>query len=147
MSDIKTFFSASEQAAIVEAIMLAEKNTSGEIKLHLESTTNGELVLQKASTVFDNLEMEKTKHGNAVLIYMAIDDRSFAIWAGRGINLAVPQGYWESTVDLMKSYFKADQFATGITKGIHMIGTKLKQYYPIEANDQNELSNDISFGS
>jgi len=36
---------------------------------------------------------------------------------------------------------------SGLTVGIHMIGEKLKTYFPLTADDENELSNEISFGA
>lgn len=142
----KMFFTEEEQKKIVSAIKLAESETSGEIKVHITSSTNGEDVVQQASIAFDKLELEKTKQRNAVLIYIAKDDRTFAIWADKGINIAVPIGYWESTIDLMRSYFKVEQFAEGVILGINMIGVKLKDFFPIQNDDKNELTDDISFG-
>lgn len=139
------FFTEEEQKKIVKAIRDAESNTSGEIKVHIASSTNGEEIVQQASIIFDKLELEKTAQRNGVLIYIAKDDRQFAIWADKGINVVVPIGYWESTVDLMRSYFKAGQFAEGVIKGINMIGVKLKAFFPIEKNDINEITDDISF--
>lgn len=142
----KMFFTEDEQKKIVEAIKDAERNTSGEIKVHIDNTSQWEDVVTKASKVFDKLELEKTKQRNGVLIYIAKEDRQFAIWADKGINNVVPEGYWESTIDLMRSYMKVGQYAEGVIKAINMIGVKLKKYFPLEKDDKNELSNDISFG-
>ncbi len=142
----KMFFTEQDQKKIVAAIKDAEKNTSGEIKVHITTSSQWEDVVKQASEVFDKLEMEKTKLRNGVLIYIAKDDRQFAIWADKGINAVVPAGYWESTIDLMRSYMKVGQYAEGVIKGIHMIGSKLKKYFPIEMGDINELSDEISFG-
>lgn len=142
----KMFFTEEEQSKIVAAIKEAEKNTSGEIKVHIASSSSWEDVVKQAAAVFDKLELEKTKDRNGVLIYIAKDDRQFAIWADSGINAAVPEGYWESTIDLMRSYMKAGQHAEGVIHGIHMIGTKLKKYFPIQKDDVNELPDEISFG-
>ena len=142
----KMFFTQEEQNKIVAAIKAAESNTSGEIKVHITGSTNGEDVVQQASIAFDKLELEKTKYRNGVLIYIAKDDHKCAIWADKGINIVVPIGYWESTIDLMRGYFKAGQFAEGVIKGINMIGVKLKAFFPIEKDDKNELTDEISFG-
>jgi uncharacterized membrane protein len=143
----KMFFTEEEQARIVSAIKEAEKNTSGEIKVHIATTSAWEDVVTQAAKVFDELELEKTKQRNGVLIYIAKDDRQFAIWADKGINSVVPEGYWESTIDLMRSYMKAGQHAEGVIKGINMVGVKLKTFFPHQKNDVNELPDEISFGS
>jgi uncharacterized membrane protein len=140
------FFSEEEQKRIVAAIKEAEKNTSGEIKVHITTSSQWEDVVQKASKVFDELNMEKTQQRNGVLIYIAKDDRQFAIWADKGINKVVPEGYWESTIDLMRSYMKVGQHAEGVIRGINMVGVKLKKYFPYQSDDVNELSDEISFG-
>jgi uncharacterized membrane protein len=142
----KMFFTEEEQTRIVSAIKEAEKNTSGEIKVHIASTTGWEDVLIQASQVFDKLELDKTKQRNGVLIYIAKDDRQFAIWADKGINKVVPEGYWESTIDLMRSYMKAGQHAEAVIKGINMVGVKLKKYFPYQENDTNELPDEITYG-
>jgi uncharacterized membrane protein len=142
----KMFFTEEEQKRIVVAIKEAEKNTSGEIKVHITTSSAWEDVVKQAAAVFDKLNLEKTKQRNGVLIYIAKDDRQFAIWADKGINEVVPEGYWESTIDLMRSYMKVGQYAEGVIKGIHMVGTKLKKYFPIQKDDINELSDEISFG-
>lgn len=140
------FFTEEEQTQIVAAIKEAEKNTSGEIKVHITTSSAWEDVVKQAAAVFEKLDLKKTKQRNGVLIYIAKDDRQFAIWADKGINAVVPEGYWESTIDLMRSYMKAGQYAEGVIRGIHMVGTKLKKYFPIEDNDINELPDEISFG-
>jgi uncharacterized membrane protein len=141
----KMFFTEEEQKEIVLAIKEAEKNTSGEIKVHISTSSKWEDVVKQAALVFDKLELEKTQQRNGVLIYIAKDDRQFAIWADKGINDVVPEGYWESTIDLMRSYMKVGQYAEGVIRGIHMVGVKLKKYFPIQKDDVNELSDEISF--
>ena len=39
MSKVEDFLTKEEEQEIVEAIRMAEKNTSGEIRIHLEKTT------------------------------------------------------------------------------------------------------------
>jgi uncharacterized membrane protein len=143
----QTFFTPAEQLNIVAAIKEAEAQTSGEIKVHIECCVDGLDVVEKAKQVFDRLELEKTQDRNGILIYIAKDDRKLAIYGDAGINRVVPEGYWESTKDLMQSYFKVNQFAEGTLKGIHMVGKKLITYFPIKSGDKNEISNEISFGN
>ena len=46
----------------------------------------------------------------------------------------------------MLRHFKKQEFTEGLQKGIEMAGEKLKSHFPLQSNDTNELSNDISFG-
>jgi uncharacterized membrane protein len=140
----KTFFTKSEQQQIVNTIAVAEKNTSGEIRVHIDDTCKGD-VLDTAAHHFNQLKMYKTELRNGVLFYLSVDDHQFAIIGDKGINEKVPEGFWDNVRDTVISHFKQQQFAVGLAKGIEMTGEKLKQYFPYQTNDKNELSNEISF--
>ena len=140
------FLTKEQQQAIVEAIAEAEKQTSGEIRVHLEMSCN-EDVLDRAVKVFEKLGMHKTRERNGVLIYIAIRNREFAIIGDAGINAKVPPGFWEETKNTMISYFKEEKYAEGIIHGIRSAGEHLKKYFPYCQDDVNELSDEISFGS
>jgi uncharacterized membrane protein len=142
---VNTFFTKEQQSAIVQAIADAEKATSGEIRVHLDSSCKGN-VLDYAAYVFKKLKMHKTALRNGVLIYLAVNDRKFAILGDAGINTRVPEGFWDQIKEVMSANFVKGDFTNGLTQGIQMVGEKLKVYFPIKANDTNELSNEISFG-
>ncbi|MCI4670170.1 MAG: TPM domain-containing protein [Bacteroidia bacterium] len=141
----ETFFSKEEDRDIVEAIQKAEKQTSGEIRIHLESRAKME-VEKRAWKVFHQLEMHKTALRNGVLIYMAIKDHKFAIIGDEGINKLVGEGFWEDTAKILSKAFKEEAFVKGLTDAVLSIGEKLKEHFPYEENDENELPNEISFG-
>ncbi len=143
---IKSFLTKDQQSAIVQAIADAEKATSGEIRVHLESSCKGD-VLDNAAYIFKKLKMHKTALRNGVLIYLAVNDRKFAILGDAGINAKVPEDFWDQIKETMTVHFVNGDFTTGLTQGIQMVGDKLKAYFPIMSNDTNELSNEISFGS
>ena len=140
-------FSPEQKAQIVSAIQEAEKQTSGEIQVHIESTCKG-VVLDRAAQVFKLLKMYQTKERNGVLVYLAVVDHKFAILGDAGINAKVPSDFWESTKDLMASHFRQGKFTEGLIEGIHHAGDQLKTHFPYDhRDDQNELSNEVSFGN
>lgn len=139
-------FSPEQKAEIVAAIKAAETQTSGEIQVHIESTCKG-AVLDRAAKVFETLKMYQTKDRNGVLVYLAIEDHKFAILGDAGINSVVPADFWESTKDLMANHFRQGKFTEGLIEGIHHAGDQLKTHFPYDhQDDQNELSNEVSFG-
>ena len=140
------FLSDQEQANILNAISDAESHTSGEIRLHLESRCRGD-VLDRAAVVFETLAMHKTSLRNGVLFYLAMDDRKFAILGDAGIHAAVPDGFWNEVRDQVIAGLSEGKPAEGLASGICLAGQQLSTHFPLEANDINELSNDISFGS
>lgn len=122
-----------------------KKKTSGEIRVHLESTTNID-PYERAMEVFEKLNMHKTQHRNGVLFYFAVDERTFVIFGDEGINNTVPDDFWESTKNEMVTHFKNGNFKTGIVEGILKAGKELREHFPYQEDDANELPNDISKG-
>ncbi|MGE0562836.1 MAG: TPM domain-containing protein [Flavobacteriales bacterium] len=141
----KDLFTAEQKQQIVAAIREAEKNTSGEIRVHIDKKCK-EDVLDRAAYMFDALNMQRTVLRNGVLIYLATEDRQFAILGDAGINQKVPVGFWDEVKDLMISNFKQGKFTEGLSEGIKLAGEQLKKHFPYQSNDKNELSDDISFG-
>jgi uncharacterized membrane protein len=139
------FFTEAEKKQITEAIKAAELNTSGEIRLHVESKCN-EDELDHAAFWFSELKMHKTAQRNGVLFYMAIDDHKFAILGDMGINAKTGEDFWNSTRDLVIGYFKEGRFAEGLSAGIIEAGNQLKKHFPYQLDDVNELNDEISFG-
>ena len=136
---------AEEEQEIVEAILEAEKNTSGEIRVHIEPTAKMDH-FSRAQQVFHMLKMDNTKDANGVLIYVAVKDRKFVIYGDKGIDRVVPKGFWDSTRDLMASYFKKGDFKNGIIQGVLKAGEELQAHFPWDHNDTNELSDEVSKG-
>ena len=143
MSLIEDFLSSEDEDAIVTAIREAELKTSGEIRVHIETSSN-ENHDTRAKEVFHFLKMDNTKLQNGVLIYLAVKDQSFVILGDKGINDVVPNNFWESTRNSMQTYFKNGEFTKGIITGILETGSQLATFFPWQHLDSNELSNEIS---
>lgn len=137
--------STSDKEMIVAAIKAAEKETSGEIQVHIDNHCK-EDVLDRAAFMFKTLKMHQTKERNGVLFYMAIKDRKFAILGDGGINQKVADNFWDSTKEHMASLFKEGKIAQGLSEGIKMAGEQLATHFPYQEDDENELSDEISFG-
>ncbi len=141
----KSFLTKEEQEQIVTAIESAELNTSGEVRVHLESICKGDPV-ERAVYIFDKLKMHKTKERNGVLIYIAFDSRKFAIIGDSGINAKVPDGFWDEEKEILLAALKEGRAAEGLISVIDIAGKSLKEFFPYQKDDTNEQSNEISFG-
>jgi uncharacterized membrane protein len=141
----KDFFTAEEQENIKQAIIGAEMETSGEIRVHIENSCKGD-VLDRAAYVFHHLKMTHTHLRNGVLIYLAISHRKFAIIGDSGINRVVPENFWDDIKEGMLAFFKKGEFSDGLCYAIKASGEQLKKYFPRQADDVDELPDDISFG-
>lgn len=138
------YLSKENQHAILHAIEEAEKSSSGEIRVHIENHCKAD-PLDRATVIFAKLKMHKTELRNGVLFYIAIKDRKLAILGDAGINSVVPEGFWNDIKETMIPMLAADKITEGICEGVCMAGQKLKEFFPFEKNDVNELSNEISF--
>jgi len=145
MSKVEEFLTKQEEQEIIEAIRVAEKNTSGEIRVHIEASSEKEH-FERALEVFYMLEMNTTEAKNGVLIYVAVHDKKFVIYGDKGINEVVPKDFWNTTKDSIQIHFKAGNFKQGLIDGILKAGEELKEHFPYQQDDTNELSNEISKG-
>lgn len=145
MSKVEDFLTESQEQALIQAIKVAEKNTSGEIRVHIEKET--ELPpYDRALEVFYNLKMDATELRNGVLFYIAVESKKMAILGDQGINDLVPDNFWDEEKELVISYFKKGEFTKGLELAILEVGKKLKEYFPYMLDDTNELSDEISKG-
>lgn len=128
---------------IVDAIKVAEKSTSGEIRVHIQKSVKGD-IFDIAKKKFDKLGMAATKQKNGVLIFVAVNDKQFAILGDKGINECVFDDFWNETADKMKKFFKKGDIATGIEAGVLSAGKALQKFFPYQKDDINELSDEVS---
>ena len=145
MSKVEKFLTQEEEQEVVEAIRLAEQNTSGEIRIHIEKTTSID-AFDRAMEVFHELKMDETQLKNGVLIYLAVKDKTFVICGDKGINDVVAPNFWDCTRDIMVADFKQGNYKQGLIDGIKNAGEQLKKHFPWQHGDTNELSNEISNG-
>lgn len=145
MSRVEDFLSTADEQEIVQAILSAEKKTSGEIRVHIEAHTRLDH-FDRAKEVFHLLKMDNTKDENGVIIYIAVNDRKFAIYGDCGIDGVVPENFWKTTKDVIEAQFKNENFKEGIIDGVLMAGKELETYFPWQHGDTNELNNEVSKG-
>lgn len=140
----RKFLSKEEEQHIIEAIAEAENNTSGEIRVHIEHHCNRD-PLERAARIFHELGMDETELRNGVLIYIASEDHKAAVYAGEGIHKKVEEHFWNDVLNIIINHFKKEEFEEGIADAVVKVGEKLKELFPIQRNDINELSDEISY--
>ena len=141
--EAERFFSKEDEKRIVAAIAEAERHTSGEIRVHLENHTD-EPNLKHAKHIFEKVGMTNTELRNGVLFYLAVQDHQFSIIGDKGIDEVTPGDFWDHIRDLMQEYFRKGEFTEGLIRGIHEAGHALKEYFPRDDDDTNELTDEIS---
>src|SRR6187200_170882 len=143
----KDFFTAEEQQLIIDSIRNAERMTSGEVRVFVESKCSYMDATDRAAELFFNLQMQKTDDRNAVLIYIAMEDHQLAVFGDEGIHKKVGNEYWNTEVKKMITNFNRDNYAEGISEVVKDIGEALTKHFPYNNDtDKNELPDEIVFG-
>ena len=142
--DQKTFLASLDQPRIVAAIETAEKQTSGEIRIHIQPRVGNLEIRTVAERTFERLGMTKTELRNGVLLFVACEEQRFVILGDRGLDEKVPAGFWDEIAAKLTIHFKAGEFTDGIVDAIHSAGDQLKAYFPRATDDRNELTNEIN---
>jgi len=142
---MQTYFTDSEIARIVKTIREAEATTSGEIRVHVERRCWRNQTT-RAAAVFNKLDMHQTKDRNGVLIYLAMKSCKFAIIGDSGINQYVPLEFWQDLCNEMQNHLQNGAFCEGICSAVQLAGKELNKHFPRRDDDQNELSDSVSFG-
>jgi uncharacterized membrane protein len=145
-SSVEKLLTAANKEKILNAVQQAEKDTSGEVRVHIERTLKKQAAFDRAVEVFEQLGMAATELRNGVLVYVALDDRQFAIIGDEGIYAKVGAHFWDREKDEMTTYFQRGDIIGGIVYFIGQIGAKLKEFFPHRPGDLNELSDEISVG-
>lgn len=132
---------------VAAAIALAEKETSGEIRVFTERRCSYVDAVDRAAELFAQLGMHQTQQRNAVLIYWAVVDRQVAIYADQGIHEKLGQAYWNDCVQRMLIHFRSNEAAVALEQCIRAVGISLKHHFPYDpGTDRNELSDTLLIG-
>ena len=143
---IDDFFTSAQENEIVEAIRRAERETSGEVRVHIEDGDPSVEVLDRAAEVFNLLGMTQTALKNGVLLYLDITHHRFAIWGGQGIYEVVPHDFWDATYAAAIGLFRQGKITEGLCAAIEQVGIELREFFPYSQDDVNELPDEISKG-
>ena len=143
----ENFFSEQEKEKILHAIQNTERNTSGEVRVYVESRCRFVDPIERAAEIFFNLKMNATAQHNGVLVYVAMKDRQLAIFADEGIYKKAGAAFWKEEVSNMLQHFNKANYADGVATVVKEIGDALHMHFPYESHiDKNELPDDIVFG-
>lgn len=141
------FFSEDEKDRILQAVKAAEQKTSGEVRIYVENRCRFVDPLDRAAELFWGLKMDYTKDHNAVLVYLAVRDHQFAVFADQGIHEKVGNTFWNQEVAAMRKHFLQNHYADAIVQVVNDVGVALHTHFPYDKDtDKNELPDEIVFG-
>ena len=143
----KEFFSKDQHACLIDAIKIAERETSGEIRLYVESECPYQEPVERAKEIFFKLKMQESEEHNASLIYVAVKHKQAAVYGDTGIHQKVGEKYWKEILENMFLHFRENRIFEGICLGIADLGLALMSYFPFDKEKyKNGLPDEIVFG-
>ncbi len=144
----KSLLNQKVQQAVMKHIQAAESKTTGEIRVYVEEHCKYPDPLMRAGEVFAQLKMNQTSGRNAILIYLALADKKFALYGDEVIyEKAGGQQFWDKAAHQLKEHFKKNETEIGLTKCIDELGTALSNTFPYDPSvKKNELPDEIVFG-
>lgn len=138
------FLTNQQIASLVEAIQSAEDHSTGEIRVHIDSNTDNRNA-KTAFEVFKKLNMDKTAERNAVLFHVNFEQKYLTIIGDIGIHEKVKQTYWDHLHDYITAEFAKGRYYQALKSAILETGLELKKHFPVEGENPNQLSNEITF--
>ena len=87
--------------------------------------------------------MRETQDRNGVLIYLAFKPHHLAVIGDQGIDEKVGKDFWQAVYEAMKKQLQLGNYTQAICDGIAQVEEQLARYFPYQANDVNELPNEV----
>ncbi|TCK01633.1 putative membrane protein [Volucribacter psittacicida] len=133
-----------DKSLIEQKIGEIEQKTSAELRVYIErKIAKNTSVLDRTLVLFDQLNMQETAQRNGVLVYLAFDDHLCGVLGDKGIHQYVGNDFWQKVNQQMIAHFKQQQYTQGILEALGAIGAELAKYFPIQADDIDELPNEV----
>jgi uncharacterized membrane protein len=144
----RPILNAVSQQKVVQCIKDAEAKTTGEIRVYVEHECKHGDAIDRAKEIFAELGMHKTEKRNAVIVYLAINSRKFAIFGDVEIyHKAGGAHFWQAAAQKMKTHLKDNDVTNALCTGVNELGLALATHFPYDpAVNKNELPDEIVFG-
>jgi uncharacterized membrane protein len=138
------FITKLDDQRVVQAIVDAERVTSGQIRVFVsERTVEGDAVARAAER-FEKLGMTATRERNGVLLYFAPLSHKFAVIGDTGIHEKCGQPFWEEVSAAMGTLLRSEQFTEAVVDTVRKVGEVLARHFPRREDGGNELPNEVA---
>ena len=96
-----------------------------------------------AAAAFQQNRLRNTKDSTGILIYISLYEHQVRIMGDDAISAKLSQADWSRICDSIVTNFRQKQYTTGIVDGITQTGNLLAEHFPINADDKDELANEL----
>ena len=136
------FLDSIDDSQIVAAIQRAERRTSAQFRVYVSHHDVHDAV-DAAEQHFTKLKMHKTRHRNAMLIFVAPISRKFAIYADHSIHQRNGAALLKRMARELGDHFRREGYTKGLVYVIEAMGEALSDDFPIDATLKNELNDAV----
>ena len=144
---LRAHLSEDDLDLIANAISEAERETSGELRVHIvPRLLPFENARKRAIREFFRLGVDRTTDGSGVLLFLAVRSHRFEIVADQTINGKVGEEAWNEIALEITSHIRENGIGDGLQHGVRRIGSFLSRHFPIQPDDVNELPDEVTFG-
>ncbi len=110
-------------------------------RLFVSEKEMGHEVREAATIQFFLKGLFRTQEETGVLIYLSVFEGNVWVLGDRGVDAAVPSGFWQGVVDEVVAGVKNGRPAAAICDAVGRIRGVLTEKFPAAASDTNELPN------
>ena len=102
-----------------------------------------EAVRERAVRAFYEKELHRTRHETGILIFVSLFERKVWILGDRGINARIPAESWRHLAGTLAEGLREGRALEALCTVIDKCGVELARHFPREADDTNELPDDV----
>ncbi len=113
------------------AIVEAEKQTTRGNPRVREPSEDSRPTSRRRPSVYESWASDKTKHRNAVLIFIAPESQNFAVLGDEAVHAKCGEASWESIAGAMREYFQQGKFTEGVVHRNQHGGQVARRTFPI----------------
>lgn len=142
-SDIYPILFLGSTTALVIGLLYVAANIEGVDRLIVPSRIIGKKVNRRALLFFGESGLFDTKDRTGVLIFISQREKRVELIADKGINSKVEEKAWTEVVDKLIGRLKENKMVDGLVEAVTSCGDMLEEHFPIEPDDENELTDDV----
>ncbi len=128
---------------LVIGLLYILANIPGVDNLIVSSKIIKKKVSRRALLFFCESGLFNTRDRTGVLIFLSLREKRVELIADSGINALVEQDSWNGIVDNLTAELKAGRSVDGLVKAVTSCGDLLVEHFPVKADDENELGDDV----
>ncbi len=139
----RAFIKSLDEERLLAAIREAEARTSGEVRVFISSHATDD-PFGTARAHFHRLRMDRTRHRNAVLLFLAPHSRNFAVIGDTAIHAHCGDAFWQGIAAAMTTHLRAGDHTAALLHALDAAAEKLALHFPPDPEgNTDELPNTI----